>query len=215
MRKSATPVFGTIGGESSPRPGVVLASRSPRRSQLLALVGIPHRAVPSGAPEDVLPGESPLDQVLRLAEAKAAAVASSYTEGQLIIGADTLVVLEGEVMGQPSDEAEACSMLRRLSGRTHTVFTGVCLIRHGHPPACGFSESRVTFHDMTEAEIGWYVTTGEPQDKAGAYAAQGVGAVFLRGVEGSFHNVVGFPLDLFYRLLPKVGCTLADIRRDE
>ena len=213
MRKSATPVFGTIKGESSKGPRVVLASKSPRRSQLLALAGVPHAVLPSGAPEDVLPGESPLDQVVRLAEAKAAAVAASHSEGQLVIGADTIVVLNGEVMGQPRDEAEACSMLRRLSGRTHTVFTGVCLIRHGHPPACGFSESRVTFHDMTEAEIAWYVATGEPQDKAGAYAAQGVGAVFLRGIGGSFHNVVGFPLDLFYRLLPKVGCTLADIRR--
>ena len=192
---------------------VILASKSPRRSQLLALAGIPHAVLPSGAAEDALQCESPQDQVVRLAEAKAAAVSASHRKGQLVIGADTLVVLGGEVMGQPRDEAEARSMLLRLSGRTHTVFTGVCLMRNGHPPACGFSESRVTFHNMTEAEIAWYIATGEPQDKAGAYAAQGVGAVFLRSIEGSFHNVVGFPLDLFYRLLPKVGCTLAEIRR--
>lgn len=213
VRKSVTPVLETAEGKSSPRPSVVLASKSPRRSQLLALVGIPHRAIPSGALENVLPGESPVDQVLRLAEAKAAAVAASHSEGGLVIGADTLVVLDGEVMGQPRDEAEASSMLRRLSGRTHTVFTGVCLMRRGHPPARGFSESRVSFHELSEEEIAWYIATGEPSDKAGAYAAQGVGAVFLKGIEGSFHNVVGFPLDLFYKLLPQVGCTLAEIRR--
>lgn len=192
---------------------VILASKSPRRSQLLGLAGIPHAVLPSGAPEDVLPGESPIDQVVRLAEAKAAAVAASHGQGHLVIGADTLVVLGGQVMGQPRDEYEARSMLRRLSGQTHTVLTGICIMRDGHAPARAFSESRVTFHDMTDAEIAWYVATGEPMDKAGAYAAQGVGAVFLKSIDGSFHNVVGFPLDLFYRLLPMVGCTLADIRR--
>jgi septum formation protein len=193
---------------------VVLASKSPRRSQLLALAGIPHAAVPSGAPEDPLPGEPPREQVLRLALAKAAAVAATHRQGQLVIGADTLVVLDGEVMGQPRDRDEACSMLRRLSGNTHTVFTGVSLLREGYEPAEGVSESRVTFHEMSESEIAWYVGTGEPMDKAGAYAAQGVGAVYLKGIEGSFHNVVGFPLDLFYQLLPSVGLSLPEIRRN-
>ena len=105
-------------------------------------------------------------------------------------------------------------MLRRLSGNTHTVFTGVCLLREGFGPAVGVSESRVTFHEMSESEIAWYVGTGEPMDKAGAYAAQGVGAVYLKGIEGSFHNVVGFPLDLFYQLLPSVGLSLPEIRRN-
>lgn len=192
---------------------VVLASKSPRRSQLLALVGIPHAAVPSGADEDALPGESPRGQVLRLALAKASAVAASHREGQLVIGADTLVVLGGDVMGQPGDEEEARAMLRRLSGNTHTVFTGLCLLREGFRPARGASESRVTFHAMSEDEIRWYVGTGEPMDKAGAYAAQGVGAVYLKSIEGSFHNVVGFPLDLFCQLLPAVGLSLPEIRR--
>jgi septum formation protein len=192
---------------------VILASKSPRRSQLLALLGIPHRAVPSGAPEDARPGETPLEQVLRLAELKAKAVAGSHHGGELIIGADTIVVLDGQVMGQPRDEDEARAMLGRLSGRTHTVLTGVCLIREGRGAARGSSESRVTFHALSDEEIRWYVETAEPMDKAGAYAAQGVGAVFLKGIEGSFHNVVGFPLDTFYALLPEVGCTLAEIRR--
>lgn len=192
---------------------VVLASKSPRRSQLLALAGIPHAAVPSGAAEDALPGEAPRAQVLRLSLAKASAVAATHRQGQLVIGADTLVVLGNEVMGQPKHRDEARSMLRRLSGNTHTVLTGVSLCREGFEPPGGVSESRVTFHEMTEAEIAWYVGTGEPMDKAGAYAAQGVGAVFLQRIEGSFHNVVGFPLDLFYRLLPSVGLSLPEIRR--
>jgi len=192
---------------------VVLASKSPRRSQLLALVGIPHRAVPSGAPEEAVAGETPRDHVARLAEAKASTVAAGCDDGQLVIGADTIVVLDGDVMGQPKDEEEARGMLRRLSGRTHTVLTGVCLMRKGRAPAMGVSESRVTFHRLSEEEVCWYVGTGEPMDKAGAYAAQGVGAVFLRSIDGSFHNVVGFPLDLFYRLLPDVGLSLAEIRR--
>ncbi|MEW6757745.1 MAG: Maf family protein [Acidobacteriota bacterium] len=191
---------------------VILASRSPRRTELLRLIGVPHRVAPSGAPEDALAGESPRDQVLRLACDKAEAVLSREAGDVLVIGADTLVVLDREALGQPRDVAEAAAMLRRLSGRTHTVLTGVCLARPGRPRARGVSESRVAFHAMDEGEIAAYAASGEPMDKAGAYAAQGLGAVFLAGIEGSFHNVVGFPLDLFYRLLPGVGLTLAELR---
>jgi septum formation protein len=191
---------------------VVLASRSPRRTELLSLIGVPHRVAPSGVPEDAQPGESPRDQVLRLACDKAEAVLSGETGDALVIGADTLVVLDGLTLGQPRDASEAAAMLRRLSGRTHTVLTGVCLARRERPRARGVSESRVTFHAMSEGEIQAYVAGGEPMDKAGAYAAQGLGAVFLASIEGSFHNVVGFPLDLFYRLLPGVGLSLPDLR---
>jgi septum formation protein len=191
---------------------VILASRSPRRRDLLDLLGVPHRVVPSGAPEHAVPGEPVPDQVVRLAREKAASVAESFPEADLVIGADTLVVLGETVLGQPRDEAEAASMLKRLSGQTHTVLTGVCLKSREDGEACGVSESRVTFKVLTEEEIAWYVATGEPMDKAGAYAAQGVGAVFLESIEGSFHNVVGFPLDLFYRLLPQVGLDLRRLR---
>ncbi len=191
---------------------VILASRSPRRTELLRLIGVPHRVAPSAAPEEALPDESPRDQVLRLACDKAEAVLSREVGDVLVIGADTLVVLDGEALGQPRDVSEAVAMLRRLSGRTHTVLTGLCLARPGRPHARGVSESRVTFHSMDEAEIAAYASSGEPLDKAGAYAAQGLGAVFLSSIEGSFHNVVGFPLDLFYRLLPGVGLTLAELR---
>jgi septum formation protein len=191
---------------------VVLASKSPRRTQLLDMLGIPHRAVPSGASEAALPGESPDGQVLRLAREKALAVVSREPGAALVVGADTLVVLGGRVLGQPSDRQEAVEMLRHLSDETHLVYTGVYLRALGGREAAGLSESRVTFRPMSEDEIAWYVATGEPMDKAGAYAAQGAGAVFIRSIQGSFHNVVGFPVDLFYELLPQVGLSLEDLR---
>lgn len=187
------------------------------------MLGVPHQVAPSGVSEEALAGETPAEQVLRLARAKAEHVAARQDGYDLVIGADTLVVLGGRVLGQPRDEAEAAAMLGLLSGATHTVLTGVCLLAaaKGQGPdggggsrreAAGLSESRVTFHPMTEAEIAWYVASKEPMDKAGAYAAQGLGAVFLRAIDGSFHNVVGFPVDLFYRLLPEVGLTIHDVR---
>ena len=179
---------------------------------LLNLVNVSHVVVPSGIPEDRLAGEPPAEQVVRLAGEKASHVAREYNHDTLIIGADTLVVLDGQAIGQPGDRDEAASMLRRLSGVTHTVLTGVCLLRGDARKAEGLSQSRVTFHPLSDREIDWYLSTGEPMDKAGAYAAQGLGAIFLKAIEGSFHNVVGFPLDLFYRLLPEVGCTLEELR---
>ena len=157
-----------------------------------------------------MPGEGAEAQVIRLARRKAEHVASLEPRADLVIGADTLVVLDGSAMGQPGDAAEAAGMLRRLSGRTHTVLTAMCLLRGGEK-AEGVSSTGVTFHRLSDAEIAWYVGTGEPMDKAGAYAAQGIGAVFLRRIEGSFHNVVGFPLDLFYRLLPQIRISLRDL----
>jgi septum formation protein len=191
---------------------VILASRSPRRTQVLDMLGVKHHCVPSGAPEEPLRGESPQDQVIRLAGDKARAVARREPEFDLVIAADTLVALGGQVLGQPVDQAEASVMLRSLSGATHTVFSGIFLMTKGGLETSGLSESRVTFHDLTDQEIAWYLGTGEAMDKAGAYAAQGAGAVFIRSIEGSFHNVVGFPIDLFYRLLPDVGVSLQELR---
>jgi len=191
---------------------VILASKSPRRTQLLDMLGVEHRCVPSGVPEEPLPGESPQDQVIRLAEDKARAVALREPKFDLVVAADTLVALGGQVLAQPVDRAEAEAMLRSLSGATHTVFSGICLMVKGGLAVTGLSESRVTFHDLSDHEISWYLGTGEPMDKAGAYAAQGAGAVFIRSIVGSFHNVVGFPIDLFYRLLPEVGMSLQELR---
>ena len=191
---------------------VILASRSPRRTQLLDMLGVEHRCVPSGAPEEALPGETPQAQVIRLAGDKARAVARREPEFDLVIAADTLVVLGDQVLGQPPDYAGAEAMLRSLSGATHTVLSGIFLMTKGGLETTGLSESRVTFHDLSDQEIAWYLDTGEAMDKAGAYAAQGAGAVFIRSIEGSFHNVVGFPIDLFYRLLPDVGMSLQELR---
>jgi septum formation protein len=190
---------------------LVLASKSPRRLELLRLAGLEPQVDPAGVCEDSLPNERPEALVLRLSALKARAVAVRKGPGALVIGADTLVVLDDLVLGQPRNAAEAATMLKTLSGRTHKVFTGVCLVRTETGEASGLSESRVTFHGLSGEEIAWYVGTGEPMDKAGAYAAQGIGAIFLKCIEGSFHNVVGFPMDLFYRLLPEVGLDLKEM----
>jgi septum formation protein len=191
---------------------VILASKSPRRTDLLAMLGVAHSAVPSRVDESPLPGEKPEEQVLRLARAKAEAVAAKSSGDALVIGSDTLVVIGGKTLGQPRDASEAKKMLAMLSGKTHVVLTGICLVRPGHKTAVGLSESRVTFHKMSKQEIAWYVATKEPLDKAGSYAAQGVGAIFLKSIEGSFHNVVGFPVDLFARLIEETGLTLPMLR---
>lgn len=191
---------------------VILASASPRRRALLDLLGIPHRVVPSGVPEEDNEGESPRERAVRLAVEKARKVRASVATNALVVAADTLVVLDGRTMGQPSDEMEACEMLKKLSERSHEVVTGLCLLSGDRGPVTGVAVSRVVFHPMTEEETGWYVATGEPMGKAGAYAVQGMGAVFIERIEGSFHNVVGFPVDLFYRLLPKAGFSLRQLR---
>lgn len=176
------------------------------------MLGVAHRCVPSDVPEEALASEAPHDQVIRLASDKGRAVARRESGFDLVVAADTLVVLGDKVLGQPVDRAEALAMLRHLSAATHTVYTGLFLMTPGGQHATGLSESRVTFHALSEEEIAWYVATGEPMDKAGAYAAQGAGAVFIREIVGSFHNVVGFPVDLFYRMLPEVGLSLRKLR---
>lgn len=192
---------------------VILASASPRRKNLLDLLGIPHRIVPSSIPEEYIEGESPRERTVRLAVEKARKVKASVATNALVVAADTLVVLDGRTMGQPSDEMEAREMLKKLSGRSHEVVTGLCLLLGELNPATGAAVSRVAFHRMTEEEMDWYAATGEPMGKAGAYAVQGIGSIFIKRVEGSFHNVVGFPVDLFYRLLPEVGLSLRELRR--
>lgn len=176
------------------------------------MLGVRHQCVPSGVSEEALPGEAPHGQVIRLAGAKGRAVARRESGFDLVVAADTLVVLGDKVLGQPVDREEANDMLHHLSAATHTVYTGLFLMTAEGQHATDMSESRVTFHALSNQEIAWYVATGEPMDKAGAYAAQGAGAVFIRQIVGSFHNVVGFPVDLFYRMLPEVGLSLQDLR---
>ena len=179
---------------------LILASASPRRAEILASLGIPFDVDPAHVDETPLPGEAPDDMAARLASAKAAAVAARRP-GAWILGADTAVVLEDGMLGKPADDADAARMLGLLSGREHRVVTGICLLRDASPGRTEVEWSAVRFAPLSAEEIAWYVATGEPRDKAGAYAVQGMGARFIERVEGSFTNVMGLPARSVYRLL--------------
>jgi septum formation protein len=187
-------------------PRLVLASQSPRRRQMLGQLGIALDVRPAHADEAVLPGEPPRDYVLRVAREKARAVA-----GETVLAADTAVVLGAEVLGKPADAEDARRMLRALSGTDHEVLTAVCVRRT--QPALALEldavvATRVRFALLSPREIDWYVATGEPLDKAGAYAIQGAGGAFVLSVEGSVSNVVGLPLAETAALLRRAGFPL-------
>ena len=186
-------------------PRLTLASRSPRRRELLEQIGIALEVVPADTDESVHAGEGARGYVLRVAREKARAVA-----GALVLGADTAVVLEGVVLGKPADAADAARMLRALSGTRHEVLTGVCVRRGGPDPLEleAVVRTEVEFAPLGEVEIAWYVSTGEPLDKAGAYAIQGAGGAFVREVRGSVSNVVGLPLAETADLLRRAGLAL-------
>lgn len=183
---------------------IVLASSSPRRQQLLEMLRIPFRVIAPDVDEHVLPAERPDHYVRRLARAKAEAVAARAGGGALILAADTTVVLDGEIFGKPESPADAVAMLTRLQGRTHEVMTGVAVRRDGDV-AQALDISRVTFRSMDQAGLESYVATGEPLDKAGAYAIQGVGALLIARVEGDVYGVMGLPLGLVVDLLARFG----------
>ena len=182
---------------------IVLASTSPRRKQLLEMLRIPFRVVAPDVDEHVLPGEDPRDYVTRLSRVKAEAVAAR-APGELVLAADTTVVLDGEIIGKPESAADAVAMLSRLQGRTHEVMTAVALRRDGEL-AGALDVSRVTFRPMDRASLEAYVATGEPLDKAGAYAIQGVGAVLIANVDGDVYGVMGLPLGPVVDLLARFG----------
>ncbi len=187
---------------------LVLASSSPRRAAYLKELGYPFRKVVPRIDESVLPGESPRRYVRRLAVAKAESVARRNAD-RWIVAADTAVVVDGEMLGKPAHAAEAKRMLRRLAGRAHHVLSALALVRRRDD----FSEARVAstkvaFRPMTEQEIRWYVASGECLDKAGAYAIQGKGGLFVERIDGSFSNVVGFPVETFYELALRAGLPL-------
>lgn len=177
---------------------LVLASRSPRRAELLSSAGIEFEIRVADVDESVNSGEAPLEYVTRLACEKAAAVPASPDE--IILGADTTVVVDGQILGKPEDAADACRMLRALSGREHQVITGVC-VRRGDDVQVGAVTTTVWFRAMSEAEIDGYVASGEPMDKAGAYGIQGQASRFIPRIDGSYANVVGLPVHLVYDLL--------------
>ena len=184
-------------------PHVILASQSPRRRELLTLVGIPHEVRPSDIDESYGAGELPHAHAERLAREKAAVVARSAPDA-VVIGSDTIVVLDGDVLGKPRDERDAASMLMRLSGRTHTVMTAVAVMWRGVERSA-VEEVEVTFHTLTSAEIDAYIATREPMDKAGAYGIQGFGATIVARVDGDYFAVMGLPLQRMVRLMADLG----------
>ena len=181
------------------RQKLILASSSPRRSEILNIVGWPFEVVVAGIDETQKPGEPPHEYVQRLALEKALAVASTRDTG-LVLGADTTVVVQGELLGQPEDDEDARRMLRLLSGQWHEVLTGVALVPASGKSNVSYATSRVFFAEISEAEIDWYVQTGEPRGKAGAYAIQGQAALFIREIEGEYFNIVGLPIRLVYEM---------------
>jgi septum formation protein len=179
--------------------GLVLASASPRRSQLLSSVGLSFEVVPADIDESVLPGETPAAYVARLSSAKATVVAERVDAGAIVIAADTTVDVDGLILEKPVDAADARRMLRSMSGRIHLVHTGVTVFRpDGVEPDEAVRtvvvETAVEFVTLDEALVDWYVATGEPVDKAGGYAIQGAGAALVRRIDGSVTNVIGLPL---------------------
>ncbi|MEI8355075.1 MAG: Maf family nucleotide pyrophosphatase [Deltaproteobacteria bacterium] len=184
---------------------IILASASPRRAELLDSAGIKFRVLPSGIPEDTLSGERPEEHVVRLAREKALDVAKK-SDGRFFIGADTVVVCEGEIMGKPADSLDAERMLEKLSGVGHEVITGFALYDKEKDALNGETvKTRVYFKTLNSEEIRVYIASGCPLDKAGAYAIQGGAAYMIRKIEGSYSNVVGLPLCEVVEALHKAG----------
>ena len=186
-------------------PRLVLASASPRRAGILRALGIPFRVAVSGVDESLLAGEGGAAAAERLARAKAASVAEAG--GLPVLGADTVVVCDGAILGKPDSAEDAARMLRLLSGRTHEVVTGVALAAAGTLRS-GIEQTAVRFASLSEAQIAWYIATGEALDKAGAYHVDGSGAAFIESLSGSPSNVAGLPVRLVLRLAQEAGLAL-------
>ena len=186
---------------------VILASQSPRRRELLGLVGIAHEVRPADIDESYLAGEEPRAHAERLARGKAAVIARDEPAA-VVIGSDTIVVVDGDVLGKPADEAEAARMLARLSGRAHLVVTAVAVAWRGKLRS-DVEEVGVEFHSLSAADIDAYIATREPMDKAGAYGIQGYGATIVSRVDGDYFAVMGLPLQLLVRVLGALGVRYA------
>ena len=186
-------------GSSIQLPKLLLASSSPRRSEILRLVAWPFEVFAVDVDESLRPNESAEAYVERLALTKARAAAEQH-QNQLTLGADTTVVVDEEILGKPRDRDDAQRMLKSLQGRWHQVLTGVALVS-GKTAKVSHEVTDVKFAAMSETEISWYVTTGEPMDKAGAYAIQGQGARFIEEIKGDYFNVMGLPVRLVYELV--------------
>jgi septum formation protein len=192
---------------------LVLASSSPRRADLLRAAGIPFELFPVDVDEQFRLGEKPEHAVARLAEAKATVAASSHPDA-IVLGADTTVVIGGKALAKPADAEDAARMLRLLSGRNHEVLTGVCVWHQGRR-LVHVEPTRVRMAKLGESEIEWYVATGEPFDKAGGYAVQGLASRFIEGIDGSYSNVVGLPISSVYELLKELGCDILGVKKSQ
>ena len=190
------------------KKSIILASGSPRRKELLLQIGIVPEIIVSHV-EEKITSAVPAEVVMSLAEQKAVDVAKDMPEGKMILGSDTVVAADGKILGKPKSHEEAYEMIKRLAGRSHQVYTGVCIVKKG---AAGGKDTVVSFYDetdvqvsgMTEAEIQEYADSEEPMDKAGAYAVQGFFARYIEGLRGSYANVMGLPVHLVYRKLKEL-----------
>ena len=183
-------------------PKLILASGSPRRVEILTSVGWAFSKEVPDVDESEIDGERPGAYVRRLSESKAAAVAASYP-GQLVLGADTTVVIDNQIIGKPVDDEHAESMIRLLSGRWHEVLTGVAVMKDGRVKV-GLQRTSVKFAELSDEEIRFLVEHGEPLDKAGAYAVQAQAALFIEKIDGDYWNVVGLPISLVYKLVTEI-----------
>ena len=194
-------------------PKLILASGSPRRSEILTSVGWEFTRHVADIDETELDGESPEDYVVRLAREKAEAVAVNYADA-IVLGADTTVVIDGQILGKPVDLTDARRMLKTLAGNWHDVLTGIAIVRDGNTVS-DLQRTRVKFATMSDDEISFLAERGDPLDKAGAYAVQAQAALFIQGIEGDYWNVVGLPVKLVYELVmkkPGVEAGLRDLR---
>jgi septum formation protein len=186
------------------RRPLVLASASPRRADLLRAAGIAFEVIAATVDESVLPDEAPEAYASRVATAKAEAVLEQ-ADGRPVLAADTVVVVDRRILGKPASSADAGRMLQLLSGRTHDVLTAVTLLIAGEDRAAAVERTAVTFAPLTEEEIAWYAASGEPADKAGGYAIQGLASRFVTRIDGSYANVVGLPVARVYQMLSRRG----------
>lgn len=180
---------------------IILASASPRRKEILELADLKFDIMPSDA-QEITTKTAPNEVVMELASLKAKDIYKKSEKQSMIVGADTVVAYQGQILGKPTDEADAKRMLTMLSGQTHEVYTGVCIIEDGKTKTF-YEETKVTFYEISDEQIDHYIKTGEPMDKAGSYGIQGKAAVFIKGIEGDYYNVVGFPIARFLQEITK------------
>jgi septum formation protein len=188
---------------------IILASSSPRRKKLLAQMGLQFEVIPSECKENFLPEQSPAEIATKLALDKAKNVSAKIQEPALVIGADTIVVRENKILGKPKDKDEAYSMLCQLQGQVHQVITGLAVIdTQSGRCLTGYERTQVELAPLTPQEIKWYISTGEPMDKAGAYAIQGFGGILIKRISGCYYNVVGLPIHRLWVMLKQMGIQL-------